>query len=65
MAKKKKNTRAIKGGGWTLHRPHISGSQSQETSLTIHVQKSFLGGQMGVMSRDVLPRRLFSRIYLG
>ena len=27
-----KNSRTVKGGGWTLHRPHISHSQSQETS---------------------------------
>lgn len=57
--------RAFKGGGWTLHRPHISCSESQETSLTSHMQKRFLEGQRGVMSRDVLPRYLFSRIHLG
>ena len=56
--------RAIKGGGWTLYRPHISQSQSQEASPSTQVQKRLLGGQRGVMSRDVLPRRLFSRIHL-
>jgi len=52
-------------GGWTLHRPHISHSQSQETSLTTQAQKRLLGGQRGVMTRDVLPRCLFGRIHLG
>ena len=29
----------IEGGGWALPRPHVSDSQSLETSLTTHVQK--------------------------
>ena len=61
----RQESRAIRGGGWTLHRPHISCSQSQETSLTLHLQKRFLEGQRGVMSRDVLPRHLFGRTHLG
>ena len=65
MDENSKNSRAIKRGGWTLHRPHIFCSRSQETSSTIHVQKRLLGGQRGVMSRDALPRCLFSRIHLG
>ena len=64
MDENSKNSRAIKRGGWTLHRPQIFCSRSQETSSTTHVQKRFLGGQRGVMSRDALPRCLFSRIHL-
>ena len=30
-----KNSKTIKGGGWALPKPHISYSQSQETSMTI------------------------------
>ena len=45
--------------------PHISCSQSQETSSTTHVQKRLLGGQRGVTSRDVLLRCLFGRIHRG
>ena len=61
----RQESRAIRGGGWTLHRPHISCSQSQETSLTTHTWKRPLGGQRRVMSRDVLLRQLFGRIHLG
>lgn len=32
---------------------------------TTHAQKRFVGGQRGVMSRDVLPRRHFGKIHLG
>lgn len=37
----------IKRGSWALPRPHFISSQSQETSPTIHSQKSLLGGQRG------------------
>ena len=49
--------RATKGGGWTLHRPHISHSGSQDTFLK-HAQKRLLGVQRGIMSRAILPRCL-------
>ena len=39
--------------------------RSWETSWTTYVQKGPLGGQRGVMSTDVPPRCLFSRIHLG
>ena len=34
--------RTVKTGGWALPKPHISHSQSQETSPTTHVQKGSL-----------------------
>ena len=49
--------RATKAGGWTLHRPHISHSGSQDTFLK-HAQKRILRVQRGIMSRDILPRCL-------
>ena len=39
---------------------HTSYFHSQENSLTTYVQKSFLEGQRGVMSRDVLYPYAFS-----
>ena len=59
------NSKTIKGGGWALPRPHISHSQSQETSLITHAQKILLGGQRGLMSRDVPLRHLLGKIHLG
>ena len=51
--------------GWALARPHISHSQNQETSLTIHAQKGSLGSQREEMLRDALLTGLFSRIHLS
>ena len=51
-----KNSRAIKGGGWTLHRPHTSHSLSQEPSLTSHMQKRPPGRQRRFMSRMFYPQ---------
>lgn len=55
----------LRRGGWDPPRPHSSYSQSQETALTTHAQKRLRGGQRGVTSRDVLPRRLLGKIHLG
>ena len=62
---KTRKSRTIQGEGWALPTAHISHSQSQETSPTRHEQKRLVGSQTGVMSRDVLPRRLFGKIHLG
>ena len=55
----KTKSRGIKGGGWILHRTHISRSWNQKTSLTTCGQKRLPGGQRGVMSWDI------PRIHLG
>ena len=61
-----KKSRTIKGGDWSLPRPQISPSQSQETSVTTYAQKDPPGGQRGVMLTNArLSTGLFSRIHLG
>ena len=47
--------------GWALLRPRISHSQSGDL-LDHTCSEMLLGGQRGVMSRDILPKCLFSRI---
>ena len=55
------NSKTIKGGGWALPRPHISHSQSQETSLTTHVH--VWKGSLEV--KGELPTNLSGRLNLG
>ena len=58
------NSKARRAGqlrkNWALPRPHISYSQGQKTSPTTRAPERLLGGQKGVMSRDVLYPYNFS-----